>query len=213
MVIKALILDLDMTLVNTLPKFLTVLRNCAAKYGRVVNNDIDYLLNIYYRDPSLSEVLGNLSKNFWFWHECWLQYIAAKNYGEVFPGALDTMRALRNMGKRLMIATGREIECWRMEDELRHYGFTEFIEGCISLGDLGPGHDKLDLVKRALELLQTQPSTTAYVTDHPRDIYMVNGLGTINIGVMTWAKDFPTKFVIRGIAELPNLITALETRN
>ena len=210
MVIKAIILDLDMTLVNTLPKFLSILRECAARHGKNINNDINQLLSIYYRDPSLSEVLGDLSRNFWFWRECWLLYLRRRDYGEVFPGILDSMKALRNMGKRLVIATGRELECSYIMDELRYYGFSEFIEGCVSLGDLGPGHDKLDLVKRALNILGLQPSVVAYVTDHPRDILLVNGLGTINIGVATWAKDFPSRFVIKSVAELPRLIAVLD---
>jgi phosphoglycolate phosphatase len=206
MVIKALILDLDMTLVNTLPRFLAILRDCAARYGVVISDDTNHLLSIYYRDPSLSEVLHDLSRNYWFWHNCWLEYINRRSYGEVFPGALDALRTLRNMGKRLMIATGRELECWRMDDELKHYGFKELIEGCVSLGDLGPGHDKFDLIKRALNMLNLEPRFVAYVTDHPRDILMVNGLGTINIGVATWAKDFPTGIIIRGVYELPRVI-------
>ncbi|MFP3216664.1 MAG: HAD hydrolase-like protein [Vulcanisaeta sp.] len=210
MVIKALILDLDQTLVNTLPKFLRVLRGCAARYGVVVKGDIDYLLSVYYRDPSLSEVLGGLSRNFWFWHECWLEYVKRRDYGEVFPGVLDALRELRTMGKRLVIATGREVECWRIDDELRYYGFREFIEGCVSLGDLGPGHDKLDLVRTALNMLNLEPYVVAYVTDHPRDILMVNGLGTINIGVATWTRDFPTKIVIRGVYELPRVVRELD---
>ncbi|GAB6946434.1 hypothetical protein JCM16161A_05640 [Vulcanisaeta sp. JCM 16161] len=210
MVIRAIILDLDMTLVNTLPKFLNILRECAAKYGRNIDGSIDQLLNIYYRDPSLGEVLGDLSKNFWFWHECWTLYSLRRDYGEVFPGVLDTMKTLRNMGKKLVIATGRELECTRIMDELRYYRFTEFIDGCVSLGDLGPGHDKLDLVKRALEILKLPPNVVAYVTDHPRDILLVNGLGIINIGVATWARDFPTKLVIRSVAELPRLIIMLD---
>lgn len=80
----------------------------------------------------------------------------------------------------------------------------------MSLGDLGPGHDKLDLVKRALGILKLPPGDAAYVTDHPRDILLVNGLGTVNIGVSTWARDFPTKFVIRSVAELPDLIATLD---
>jgi Predicted phosphatase/phosphohexomutase len=153
MVIKALILDLDMTLVNTLPRFLAILRDCAARYGVMISDDTNRLLSIYYRDPSLSEVLHDLSRNYWFWHNCWLEYINRRSYGEVFPGALNALHTLRNMGKRLMIATGRELECWRMDDELRYYGFKELIEGCVSLGDLGPGHDKFDLIKRALNML------------------------------------------------------------
>ncbi|MGC8606184.1 MAG: HAD family hydrolase [Vulcanisaeta sp.] len=210
MVVKAIILDLDMTLVNTLPKFLAVLRECAAKYGKEINGDISYLLSVYYRDPSLSEVLGDLSRNFWFWHDCWLLYSQRRDYGEVFPGVLDSMKVLRSMNKRLVIATGRELECSRMVDELRYYGFTEFIEGCVSLGDLGPGHDKLDLVKRTLDMLGLPSTVVVYVTDHPRDIIMVNGLGTINIGVSTWAREFPTKFVIGSVAELPRLIAMLD---
>ena len=210
MVIKGIILDLDMTLVNTLPKFLGILRECAARHGRAVNYDVDQLLSIYYRDPSLSEVLGDLSRNYWFWHECWLAYSERRDYGEVFPGVLDAVNALHSMGKRLVIATGRELECWRMADELRYYGFTDYVEGCVSLGDLGPGHDKLDLVKRALEILALPPNVVAYVTDHPRDILMVNGLGLVNIGVSTWVRDFPTKFVISSVAELPRLISMID---
>lgn len=125
MVIKAVILDLDMTLVNTLPKFLGILRECAARYGKNVSGDINYLLNVYYRDPSLSEILGDLSRNFWFWHECWTLYIERGEYGEVFPGVLSSLKTLRNMNKRLIIATGRELECPRMMHELRYYGFTD----------------------------------------------------------------------------------------
>ncbi len=211
MVIKAIVLDLDMTLVNTLPKFLNIVRECASKYGRNLNSDINQLLSIYYRDPSLSEVLGDLSRNFWFWHECWTLYSIRRDYGEVFPGVLDSMKVLRSMNKRLVIATGRELECPQMMNELRYYGFTEFIEGCVSLGDLGPGHDKLDLVKRALDILKLPPNVVVYVTDHPRDILLINGLGTINIGgVATWTRDFPTKFVIKSVAELPRLIAVLD---
>ncbi|BDR91325.1 HAD family hydrolase [Vulcanisaeta souniana] len=211
MVIKAIVLDLDMTLVNTLPKFLVLLRECAAKYGKNLSGDINELLSIYYRDPSLSELLGDLSRNFWFWHDCWLQYSTRKDYGKVFPGVLGSLRLLRSMGKRLLIATGRELECWRMQDELRYYGFTELIDGCVSLGDLGPGHNKYDLVKKAVEMLRLLPNVVAYVTDHPRDIVVVNGLGTINIGVATWVKEFPaTRYVIGSVAELPHLITALD---
>ncbi len=210
MVIKAIILDLDMTLVNTLPKFLNILRECAARYGKAVNGGVDQLLNIYYRDPSLGEVLGELSRNFQFWHECWLLYSERRAYGEVFSGVLEAMKTLRGMGKRLVIATGRELECSRMADELRYYGFTGYIDGCLSLGDLGPGHDKLDLVRRVLEMLGLPPNAVAYVTDHPRDILLVNGLGVINIGVSTWVKEFPTRFVIRSVAELPRLIAMLD---
>ncbi|MFB6470964.1 MAG: HAD family hydrolase [Vulcanisaeta sp. AZ3] len=209
MIVKALILDLDMTLVNTLPKFLSIVIEHAAKYGKRINVSVNYLLSIYYRDPSLSEVLQELSNDFQFWHECWLEYMKKRDYGQVFPRVLDALRALHDMGKRLLIATGRELECWRMTDELRYYGFAQLIEGCVSLGDLGPGHNKRDLIRKALDMLGTEPQMTVYVTDHPRDILMVNGLGTINIGVATWTNNFPTKLIIRSVAELPKVIVKL----
>lgn len=206
MAIKVVVLDLDMTLVDTLPIFFRLLPICAGRRGINIGNvNVNELMRIYYNDPSLSTLLDGVAHDFQFWHECWLEYVRRRQWGVVYNGALDVMKWLRNLGKRLVIATGREVECKAFNDELRYYGFLELIDYCVSLGDLGPGHDKRDLIIDVLNKYRINPHNLLYVTDHPRDLLITKDLGIVGVGVMTYVKSFPTEYVIRGVWELKNL--------
>lgn len=204
--IDVVVLDLDMTLVETLPIFFRVIPTCARRRGiNVSADDVDELLRIYYVDPSLSPLLDGVARDFQFWRECWLEYVRRRQWGTVYRGAVDIMRWLRELGKRIVIATGRELECEAFNEELEYYGFLKLIDYCISLGDLGPGHDKRDLIINVLSKYHVNPRNLLYVTDHPRDILITRDLGIVSVGVATYVRDFPTEYVIRGIWELKNL--------
>ncbi|WP_238375177.1 HAD family hydrolase [Vulcanisaeta thermophila] len=207
---RVVVLDLDMTLVETLPRFFEVLRTCAARRGFDIKVGVDELLRLYYMDPSLTALLDGAAHDFYFWHDCWLEYTRRGEHGIVYDGALDVIRWLRGLGKYVVIATGRELECSAFAGELRYYGFLDLIDYCVSLGDLGPGHDKRDLILHILSKYPVKPHELLYATDHPRDIAMTRDLGIVGVGVATYVRDFGTRYVIRSISELPMVVRLID---
>lgn len=203
--VRLVILDLDMTLVETLPTFYGVFLECLREEGVGVNLSLEQFLALYYSDSFDRGRLG-----FWFWRGCWLRYTQRGLRGRVYPGVTDALARMRNEGRVLVIATGRELRSEELARELEDYGIASLVDWYISLGDLGPNYEKKDMISHVLSRTGFKPRESAYVSDHPRDIEDGNQLGLLTIGVATYTAKFNTPYVVKSVSEIPGLIREIE---
>lgn len=210
--IRVVLIDLDMTLVDTARQCYEVI----ARLKNLRNVTFEEFMSLYYDSggirSGLFKILGDDALSYEFWNRCWSRYIEEGNYGVVLPGALEALRRIGEMGKAIIIATGREVRSVEMLGELRAYGFMDMVDGVVALGDLGPGHRKDDLLKMVVNVYgRGRPEGMVYVTDHPRDVEICRVLGMRTIGVLnSWIRAIKADKVIEGLAKLPMAIRELE---
>ncbi|WP_048062568.1 HAD family hydrolase [Caldivirga maquilingensis] len=210
--IGLIIVDLDMTLVDTARRCYDVL----VKLSNVNGVSFSEFMEMYYDErgirSGLALIIGPNALDYWFWRRCWLRYINDGEYGELMPGALEALRILKGEGRLIVMATGREIESNLLTPELAVYGLLNLLDGYMALGDLGPNYNKGDLLKRILGIYNNGSVKGAvYVTDHPRDIEVCRGMGLLSIGVLNkWVKELNADKVIRNLMDLPKAVKELE---
>ncbi len=211
--IRLVIVDLDMTLVDTARRCYDVLVKLSNANGVSFS---DFMIMYYDRRgirSGLASIIGAEAFDYWFWRRCWLRYLNDGEYGELLPGALEALRHLKGEGRLIVIATGREVEGDLLAPELNKYGILNLVDGYMALGDLGPNYGKGDLLKRILNIYNNGSVEGAvYVTDHPRDIDICRSMGLLSIGVLNkWIKELNADKVIDDLRKLPSAIKELES--
>jgi|GEM_PF-554063 phosphoglycolate phosphatase-like HAD superfamily hydrolase len=152
---KIFLLDLDMTLVNTLRGLYISVINTIPRYTK---RDIDDLFKIenfvkeYYLNDFNDYVSSNDPETRWrFWSDVWIRYISDPGlYGEPYKCVHEIIYILRGLGI-VLIVTGREISSLKMIDELSYYGFKDLVHNFVSTGDLGPFNKKKDLLEKIID--------------------------------------------------------------
>ncbi|MCS7385604.1 MAG: HAD family hydrolase [Candidatus Methanomethylicota archaeon] len=184
---KAVIFDLDQTLVYTLRRFFEVLNRLLRDYGE---KELEWSVFVkYYADDALDEFVPKSISREVFWR------IFLKRYNELFspldspiPGAIEVLRALKRRGFKVAVVTGRavdELEVWR---ELRMYGMEAYVD-CIVTGKNfldGELFSKKRILRRAAELLGVSIEECVVVGDYWADIISGKEVGAkLVVGVLT----------------------------
>lgn len=210
--IKLVIVDLDMTLVDTARQCYEILINMINARHVTFNE----FMQLYYDGRGirrgLAQLMGEEMLSYGFWRQCWLRYVEGGKYGTLLPGALEALREIKGEGRLIVIATGREIESRLLTKELANYGLLNLVDDYLSLGDIGPQHGKDELLRRLIAKYNNgNVKGSVYVTDHPKDISICKSMGMLSIGVLNeWVKELKADKVIRELRELPRAIRELE---
>ncbi len=210
--IRLVIIDLDMTLVDTARRCYEVLMDITG----VNSFNFEEFMTLYYDGNGirrgLANMIGDRAFDYGFWRECWLRYVEGGRYGSVMPSAVEVLRRLRGEGRVVTIATGREIEGRFLVRELETYGILNLVDGYMTLGDLGPQYGKDELLRRMVTRYNNGNfKGSVYVTDHPRDITICREIGLPSIGVLNrWNRGLRADKVINNLEELPEALRELE---
>jgi len=102
---------------------------------------------------------------------------------EVYEGVLELLAALRNAGKRLMIATSKPQAA--AELVMHHFGLDEFVPEIIGGTDDPARNTKGKVISYALREFGVDPETAIMVGDREHDVHgaLENGIPAIGI---TW---------------------------
>ncbi len=219
--ISLAILDLDMTLINTLHRFYIVYNEVRKLYG-LKKIEYEEFLECFRKDK-LTEILEPLSQKerISFWKKFRRIYSHYRSiHDKPYEGAKEALMYLRRKNIKAVVTTGREIEPKYIWNELNSYGLSAYVNEVYTLIQQDPSDEDLLFSRKGiltliLEEYKVNPRDAIFIADYWVDMEAGRKVGVITIGVLTGLKDKLTlmehgaQYVIAGIWELPSLLNKL----
>lgn len=179
----AVLLDLDGTLVDTVPFILAAVRHAFQGYGRCPT-DAEWIAGI---GTPLRDQLASFARRpddvpalFDRYRAYWLQHHDAMTH--LFPGAGEAVRALRAAGHPLAIITAK-IEAGA-ERTLRHVGLRDQVDLVVAADTVARCKPDPMPVRHALERLGRTPAEAVMIGDSNHDLAAGRAAGTATAGVL-----------------------------
>lgn len=179
---KAILFDLDGTLLDSLPLIMESFRATLKK------------MNLSYSDEEIIKTIGLP-----LWDICnffagdrgeeffqfYLDYQNAihDDYMKEYPDTLATLAKLQDKGYNLGIVTSKRRVM--AEKGIKLAGFDKYIEALVALEDAPRAKPEADPVLKALQALEIIPGNAVYVGDSTYDIRCGKKAGVYTVGV-TW---------------------------
>jgi phosphoglycolate phosphatase/pyrophosphatase PpaX len=188
--LKAIILDMDGTIVSSLPviyhceneismkylKTTLTLEDVIAKFGPPARTIIANMTN------SLSEELRNRAVSDYY--ECYSKNVARK--GLVFPGITRLLQRIRSSPVHTALVTG--VEKAMMEYTLNPFDLSKFFETCISADDVSNSKPDPEGINLALSRIRASARQSIYIGDSPSDIIAGKRAGVLT-GAALWSPE------------------------
>jgi haloacid dehalogenase superfamily, subfamily IA, variant 3 with third motif having DD or ED/haloacid dehalogenase superfamily, subfamily IA, variant 1 with third motif having Dx(3-4)D or Dx(3-4)E len=180
MIVQTLILDFDMTLVNSLPAITRGLNKMARhfKLPEVTEDDTRRVISLETRD---------FWQSLWgYYDEAWADFFLKevadreKYYLEMTPGAEDLLKRLKSGGVSLGLATNRN-NAWAA---LASVGLAAYFDTAVGSGDVNLGKPAPDMLFLAMDQLHADPGQTIYVGDAVFDMLAAKRAGIRAIGLL-----------------------------
>ncbi len=188
---KAIILDLDMTLLDTLPRFFEIYNRTREKFGLKKLSKEDFIKR--FEEDSLSEdIPQEVLREFWReFRRRYCDFISEEDH--LIPGALELLKKAKEKGLRVIVTTGRECLPEKIWEELEYFGIAEYVDGVYTLA-MGREEDEKVLFYRrsitelAMKEFNLKPEDVVFVADYLPDMECGRDLGIYTIGVLTGKK-------------------------
>lgn len=212
--IRAVISDLDMTLIDTRERFYKLFNELLRELmGRNVSQEV---FEHYARWDRLNELLGLSDEEAVpFWKEFLSRY-SERFDAKPIPGARECLEQLRSSGVSVVVVTGRISPVEAVLKELDRLGMSDLVDEVVTKAhtlDLGDGvYSKERMVSVAVNKVGCSPNQCVVVGDYLDDIRAGKKLGAFTVGVLT---GFTHKSlleregadaVINSVAELPSMV-------
>lgn len=179
---RAVIFDLDGTLLDTIPlirqTFIKVFHDLSIPWG---NGEVLKTIGLPLREvaevyaPERVEEFMSLYAEF--------QSTRYRELTRVFPGTIETLGALKINGYRTAVVTSKRRPPALAGMSLT--GIDRYIEVAVTVDDVSRPKPDPESVVRALDLLNTSPRDSLYVGDSWYDIQAGKQAGVTTVGV-TW---------------------------
>jgi pyrophosphatase PpaX len=179
----AVLLDLDGTLVDTVPFILAGVRHAFEGYGRCPT-DAEWLAGVgtplrtqladFARSPEDVEAIFQRYRTYWRAHHDRLTHL--------FTGAGEAVRALRAAGHPLGVVTAKLEE--GAERTLRHVGLWDAFDVVVGADTVARSKPDPMPVRHALTRLGRAPAEALMVGDAIHDLMAGRGAGTMTAGVL-----------------------------
>jgi haloacid dehalogenase superfamily, subfamily IA, variant 3 with third motif having DD or ED/haloacid dehalogenase superfamily, subfamily IA, variant 1 with third motif having Dx(3-4)D or Dx(3-4)E len=178
--VRTVIFDFDMTLVDSIYAITRGLNKMARHFNlpAVVESDTRRVMSFPAKD---------FWRNLWGYHdEAWNEYFVnevasqEKNYLELTPGALETLKKLKRQGLSLALATNRD-NAWAA---LASMGLARYFDTAVGSADVAQGKPAPDMILMAMGQLNADPGRTLYVGDAVFDMEAANRAGIRAVGVL-----------------------------
>ena len=211
--VKAIIFDVDGTLLNSLDGYRLAASRATQAYGYSVSLEHvrraldsnqpfwDFIIPPgAERDADLIDVLRAATMSHW--------PDALEEVVGVIPGCVDALDSLRRAGIRLAIFTGSGGESF---PPLREAGILDRFEVIVTGNDVDAGKPDPQGIRLCLDKLDLAPQDVAYVGDSCIDVTASHAAGVLTISVLTGAGDSAslsaagTHHVLTSVARLPEL--------
>jgi phosphoglycolate phosphatase len=189
--VKAVLFDIDGTLVDSVGAYLEVARVAAAPYGLEVTSEhvrqslatgSNFWGGVIAGDradrESLIKAMSALAAREW--------PRVLREHGKVFAGLARTLDALRHQGILLGIVSGARpevLELLRQEDVLDRF------DSVLLAKDVARRKPDPEGIMKCLKALGVAPGAAVYIGDTPVDIQASRAAGTHAVGVLTGAGD------------------------
>ena len=188
--LKAIIFDMDGTLVSSLPviyhceneisikylKTTLTLEDVIAKFGPPARTIIINMTN------SLPEETRNRAVSDYY--DCYSKNVATK--GLVFPGIPLLLQRIRSSGLHTALVTG--VEKAMMEYTLNPFDLSKFFETRVSADDVGKGKPDPEGIKLALSSIGAKARQSIYIGDSPSDMISGKRAGVLT-GAALWSPE------------------------
>jgi pyrophosphatase PpaX len=178
----AVLFDLDGTLVDTVPFILAGVRHAFAGEPRGPS-DAEWIAGIgtplrtqlaqFAASPARVELLLQRYRDFW------IQHHDAET--RLFPGAGDTVRALKAAGHPIGVVTAK-LEAGA-ERTLRHVGLREQVDVIVAADTVERSKPDPMPVRHALDRVGRAPGEAVMIGDSTHDLAAGRGAGTVTAGV------------------------------
>jgi HAD superfamily hydrolase (TIGR01549 family) len=190
--VRAVIFDVDGTLVDTVEAYRVVAALAAEPYGLRISQDmIRRALNNNHPTfwelvtpadyPNRAQVMELMKREAM---QRWPEVL--QQYGRIIPNLAETLGELHCLGIRLGIVTGSQSGSFQL---LQADGLLDYFEVIITGADVNrPKPDPEGLLK-CLAALGVAPSEAAYVGDTPVDVQTCRAAGTAAVAVLSGAGD------------------------
>jgi len=227
--IKLVIFDLDMTLIDTLKRFHRMFNIALKNFGAREVEWRDFI-----KDYKKMMSLGGFSLKGIFLllkyypakihkHEFWLYFRKLWNLkgmdeeDRLIEGAKETLMFLKERGIKVGIITGRITKPENIKEELKKFGIEKYVDFIYTFSEnFEKGGKRSTLIKKAMEEYGVRPEETICVGDQIPDMRSGEEAGVITVGVLTGLVDEGilkkngASIVIRSVKELPAIIEKIE---
>lgn len=186
--IKAVLFDLDGTLVDTFEAFHIMVNDILGKYdmpkrsffenARLVGKTSRAIVEIIAKETGLNISLKELSE---IMVGEWIHTYMPR-YGKLYHDALDTLRELRRRGYLLGVVSNTSRE--ELPNYLNSFKIEDFFNVTVSAGDAEKPKPSPEPVLKAVEMLNVKPEEAVMVGDRPEDIESGRVAGTYTIAVL-----------------------------
>jgi phosphoglycolate phosphatase len=192
---KAVIFDLDCTLVDTLRRFFDVFNALLEKHGKgplswnaFFQRYVDDTLDAVVAPPDTEDRERMLHG---FWLEFLRKYREENPDWELISGAKKILKELHGSGIPIAVITSCITPVSKLEEELDDLGIGEFVKIVVTaqevVGELEKGHhfSKTEIFKLAVKKLETDPRDIVIVGDYWNDIRDGKRVGAKTVAVLT----------------------------
>ncbi len=212
--IKAILFDLDGTLIDTRNRFYLVFNKSLENFGLPVLSK--KVFEELYSNASLdSQVPEELAVQFWdYFLENYSKNVASGESS--IPGSKKALHQLKKRGLSIGVVTGRIASVESVWSELKRYELDQFVD--IVLTRLkGQNRNETYFSKeqnllKALSILGYSPPQSMYVGDYVADIRSGKSIGAVTVAVLSGgikkeilAKENPN-FILESVAKLPPIL-------
>ena len=188
--LKAIIFDMDGTLVSSLPVIYHCENEISRRYLKVSLTLEDVIAKF---GPPAHRIITDMTQNLpdaiqkkavSDYYECYRTNVLSR--GLVFPGIPELLRKIRLSGRRLGLFTG--VEKNMMEYTLTAFKLSEFFEVRITADDIKKIKPDPEGITLALSRIKASPKESMYVGDSPTDIVAGKAAGILT-GAALWSPE------------------------
>jgi pyrophosphatase PpaX len=187
---KALIFDMDGTLVSSLPVIYHCENEISRKYLKASLSLEDVISKF---GPPAHTIIADMTQNLPSavrsraisdYYECYRTNVPSRAL--VFPGIPELLRKIRSAGGRLALFTG--VEKNMMEYTLTPFKISEFFEVRVTADDIKKSKPDPEGINLALSRIKASPKESMYVGDSPTDIAAGKAAGVLT-GAALWSPE------------------------
>jgi len=187
---KAIIFDMDGTLVSSLPVIYHCENEISYKYLKT-SLTLEEVISRF--GPPAHTIIRDMTRNLSDelqiraiadYYECYRTHVSSR--GLVFPGITDLLRKIKVSGRRLALFTG--VEKNMMEYTLAPFKLSELFEVRITADDIQRSKPDPEGINLALSRIKASARDSMYVGDSPADIIAGKRAGVLT-GAALWSPE------------------------
>ncbi len=187
---KAIIFDMDGTLVSSLPVIFHCENEISRKYLQTSLTLEDVISKF---GPPAHTIIRDMTRKLSDevqsravadYYECYRTHVSSR--GLVFPGITDLLRKIKVSGRRLALFTG--VEKNMMEYTLNPLKLVDFFEVRITADDIRKSKPDPEGINLALSRIKANAKESMYIGDSPSDIIAGKRAGVLT-GAALWSPE------------------------